>query len=304
METPYQKLFGSPPNYGKLRIFGCLCFPWLRPYTANKFEERCTLCVFIGYAPTQSAYLCLQTSTGRIYISRHVKFDEQVFPFSHPSSSAEMSPEPTLSPSFVPINTIPVTVPLAQSSPGPMSSDLHQSQHTPVNSTETVSAESSSSTGNDSQSSSSSPSSAHSENRETPNPTEIQAQPNPPRQNPQINTQPTSQINPSSSSLQETVPPQPVTNIHPMKTRRKNQITKPNTKYNLSVALSTHIKPEPRTVNQALNDPNWRRALSDEIDAFARNQTFDLVPRQPEISGFLKTNFSLMVLLTGAKHVS
>jgi len=69
-----------------------------------------------------------------------------------------------------------------------------------------------------------------------------------------------------------------------MKTRRKNHITKPNTKYNLSVALSTHIKPEPRNVNQALNDPHWRGALSDEIDAFARNQTFDLVPRQPQMN--------------------
>ncbi|CAA7017946.1 unnamed protein product [Microthlaspi erraticum] len=63
-----------------------------------------------------------------------------------------------------------------------------------------------------------------------------------------------------------------------MQTRRKNNIVKPNPKYNLSARLSD-VPLEPRTVNQALKDKRWRGALSTEIDAFARNHTFDLVPR-------------------------
>ena len=59
MESPYHKLFGVQPNYMKLRVYGSLCFPWLRPYTSHKLEERSTPCVFLGYSQTQSAYLCL-----------------------------------------------------------------------------------------------------------------------------------------------------------------------------------------------------------------------------------------------------
>ena len=48
MQSPYQKLFGEPPNYEKLRVFGCLCFPWLRPYTTHKLQSRSLECAFLG----------------------------------------------------------------------------------------------------------------------------------------------------------------------------------------------------------------------------------------------------------------
>lgn len=37
-DSPYKKLFGKPPKYSSLKIFGCLCYPWLKPYTQNKFQ--------------------------------------------------------------------------------------------------------------------------------------------------------------------------------------------------------------------------------------------------------------------------
>lgn len=79
--SPFGRFFGSDPNYMKLWVFGSLCFPWLRPYTSHKLEHRSSPCVFIGYSLTQSAYLCLEPVTGRIYTSRHVQFDETSFPF-------------------------------------------------------------------------------------------------------------------------------------------------------------------------------------------------------------------------------
>lgn len=63
-----------------------------------------------------------------------------------------------------------------------------------------------------------------------------------------------------------------------MTTRSKNNISKPKTKTNLTVALTKSILKEPTTVTQALKDEKWRFAMSDEIDAQQRNHTWDLVP--------------------------
>ena len=81
LSSPYGSFFHFPPNYTKLRIFGCLCYPWLRPYSSHKLESRSLPCVFVGYSLTQSAYLCLDPSTSKIYTCRNVNFVESVFPF-------------------------------------------------------------------------------------------------------------------------------------------------------------------------------------------------------------------------------
>lgn len=49
--------------------------------------------VFIGYNSIHKGYLCLHSSTGRIYITCHVIFDELVFPFSRPLSTSSSSPQ-------------------------------------------------------------------------------------------------------------------------------------------------------------------------------------------------------------------
>lgn len=49
-ETPYQKLFQQAPNYNRLRVFGSFCFPWRRPCTKIKMEDRSKGCVFLGYS--------------------------------------------------------------------------------------------------------------------------------------------------------------------------------------------------------------------------------------------------------------
>lgn len=136
MESPYHKLFSVAPNYSKLRVYGCLCFPWLRSYTNNKLEDRSTPCVFIGYSQTQGAYLCLQPSTGRIYISRHVRFDEKVFPFAKPLPSQPVTHPLTETISSSPqINLIPFhppQPPQSSSAPHPLSPSIAPSSHSEV----------------------------------------------------------------------------------------------------------------------------------------------------------------------------
>ncbi|KAF8389672.1 hypothetical protein HHK36_024191 [Tetracentron sinense] len=70
-KTPFESLTLRPPNYLKLRTFGCLCYPWLKPYNNSKLDPKSTPCVFLGYSLTQSAYKCLDIKTHRLYLSRH-----------------------------------------------------------------------------------------------------------------------------------------------------------------------------------------------------------------------------------------
>lgn len=80
LKSTLEILFKSSPNYLKLRVFGCLCFPWLKPYSQHKMDPKSRPCIFVGYSTSQSAYKCLDPITNWIFISKHVKFDESIFP--------------------------------------------------------------------------------------------------------------------------------------------------------------------------------------------------------------------------------
>jgi transposase InsO family protein len=79
MTSPYFLLHKKQPTYDLLRTFGCQCFPYLRPYAKDKLEPRSLPCIFLGYSDKHNGYRCLHISIGRIYISRHVVFDEKFF---------------------------------------------------------------------------------------------------------------------------------------------------------------------------------------------------------------------------------
>lgn len=81
-QTPHQKLFDTLLNYTFLRTFGCACYPSLRDYGVNKFDHRLLRYVFPGYNNKYKGYKCLYPPTGRVYIPRHVLFDETDFPFA------------------------------------------------------------------------------------------------------------------------------------------------------------------------------------------------------------------------------
>ena len=85
MHSPYEKLFSVRPTYEKLRVFGCLCYPWIKPYNNHKLEPHSKACIFIGYSQSQSAYHCLDLESDRVFVSRHVTFVESVFPYAHRS---------------------------------------------------------------------------------------------------------------------------------------------------------------------------------------------------------------------------
>ncbi|KAL6335439.1 hypothetical protein AAG906_029682 [Vitis piasezkii] len=225
--SPYENIFGSSPNYSKLRIFGCLCYPWLRPYSSHKLESRSKPCIFLGYSLTQSAYLCYHPPTSRMYVSRYVKFVGFVFP-SLTLSMPSACPQPdTISIWIPPI----ITVPTNQASTGTFNPSFMLRSLLPTQ-----------------------PHIYHMSLlfNQPSLCLHLKSNQPPPCFHPTPNQTHLSLVHNTTSQ------PPP---IHSMTTRAKNNIRKPIQKLNLSTQLSHPCDVEPTTVTQALKDPQWHRAM-------------------------------------------
>ena len=83
---PWETLFHTPPHL--THLIGCQCFPLLTSYTTHKLHPKTTSCVFLGYPNNSKGYLCFDPIAHRLYASRHVLFNESVFPgLKHTSDS-------------------------------------------------------------------------------------------------------------------------------------------------------------------------------------------------------------------------
>lgn len=79
-ESPYQRLYHKTPDYAFLKTFGCLCYPYLRPYNPTELHFRFKPCIFLGYNASHKGYICYHQLSSKLYISRHVVFNEDSFP--------------------------------------------------------------------------------------------------------------------------------------------------------------------------------------------------------------------------------
>lgn len=93
--SPWEQFFKKVVDYSQLKVFGCSCYPWLKPYTNSKLVAKSKLCVFIGYNLPHKCYKCLDPLTNKVYVSRHVYFNENTFPYH----SISLCQTPHLSPS-------------------------------------------------------------------------------------------------------------------------------------------------------------------------------------------------------------
>jgi len=124
--SPFDCLFYQSPDYHFLCTFGCLCFfPFLSPYNNHKLDFRSSPCVFFGYSSSHLGYRCFDIASHRIYISRHVRFHEHVFPFDNSEHIAKVS-------TTTPIPPATVTLPNLLNHPPPPTSISHPNspQHT------------------------------------------------------------------------------------------------------------------------------------------------------------------------------
>lgn len=90
----------------------------------------------------------------------------------------------------------------------------------------------------------------------------------------------------SNHTLQNNLPfiyqPTAQANTKPI-TRNQHGIFKPNQKY---YSLLTHVTKSPLLRNpvSALKDPNWKMVMHDEYNDLIKNETWDLVPRPPDVN--------------------
>ena len=249
-KCPHEILFGSTPNYLNLRIFGCLCYPWLRPYSQNKLSNRSMPCVFFGYSTQHCAYQCYHPPTQKLYLSRHVTFHESLFPFllnlyaSSTSSILNSNSNtnkhfPSRHPLIIQHLNHPIIPP-----PSPQNSNsslIPTPLISPTTHTPTIS--------------------------------------------PPIFQVPT---NSSARSLTGTASStqHPSPESTRIVTRSVNQIHKPNPKYLLTTKHPLASSIEPTCVSQALKSSEWRNAMSDEFDALIQQGTWELVP-QPQAANLI-----------------
>ena len=102
----------------------------------------------MGYTLDYKDYICYDSTSNKTFISRHVSFDEETYPFSSQSSVSSTSSSPTLPssflpsilgpPPFIPISHPPsssifVSPPLHDSPPSiPLSSSIPSSSQAPI----------------------------------------------------------------------------------------------------------------------------------------------------------------------------
>lgn len=82
--TPFEILFNKLPNFDVIRTFGCLCFAHNQKTKGDKFASKSRKCVFVGYPFGQKGWRVYDLDAKEFFVSRDVKFIEDVFPFSSP----------------------------------------------------------------------------------------------------------------------------------------------------------------------------------------------------------------------------
>ena len=247
--SPGECLHGAPPRYDHLRVFGCRCYVLLPTRERTKLTAQSAPCVFLGYSLEHKGYRCYDPVVRRIRYSRDVTFDEST-PFYTPSSSTE-SHTPS-----VPLPFLFTTTPLEDVSP--VSTSPSTSSSTPPASPSPVPPEDP-------------PPVSLLESSETLPPRHPPVQVHYHRRTTQTAPlMPAPPVTPPAVDLTTEVP------THSYSLRDRSTIVPPNRFAAVSTGVSGVF--EPGTYREAAQSPEWCAAMSEELDALARTQTWELVP--------------------------
>jgi hypothetical protein len=257
--SPIECLFHKTPDYSPLKIFGCACWPHLRPYNKHKLSFRSKECVFLGYSASHKGYKCLDVDSGRVYVSRDVIFDENVFPFAR--TSLEPSPD------------IP--------NPPPAVRNFHLADHS-VN------------FGFDHMATLVLPNPLHAAASPEINSAAEPAVPEdstglattavPASSVPAVETEEQTETCTSPVGSPATVTPPPAASMP--RTRLQNNIRKPKIRTDGTVTYSVvhTASSEPTSYIEAMKQPPWKEAMIDEFRALLVNKTWHLIPHRSDLN--------------------
>jgi len=314
-QTPVERLLKEKPNYNSLRVFGCACWPNLRPYNTRKLSFRSTKCAFLGYSSMHKGFKCLDISSGRLYISRDVIFDENIFPFVdlHPNAGAQLRKDFILLPDNLYVGDVTCTAPnitnASNDSCEGTGSDFADQQEANLGPDMVGSGVATNNPGAGSQDdflapidlnpgvdspavTPASPGLTRGGAGSAPAPAGASAAPtaptpasvSPPASPPRSSTPPGSAAaspSPSSQNTPESPPSSTTSPLRP-KTRLQSGITRPKKFYDGIIRFGYFTSTgEPQTVQEALDDSKWKLAMQDEYDALIRNSTWHLVSPKP-----------------------
>lgn len=242
-QIPYKLLFHNDPDYLSFKPFGCLCFPWLKPYAKNKFSPKSASCIFLGYCDTTKGYRCMDLESHKVYVSRHVKLVDSVFPFTSAQTFSSSSSCFSLPISALIDITLAVTDSLTTYIPAiPFHESFPPNSHS------------------FSPSSSTSPSSSSA-------PSCIVSPPLVPM---------SSSASPSSAVCSSPVVV-PTTSAHPMRTRSQHGIYKPKVPLSLTAVSTFPAHTEPKSFSEAIKITVWQNAMHEEYSALLKQGTWELV---------------------------
>jgi hypothetical protein len=118
--TPHFALYGTAPSYDHLRVFCCACYPNTFATAPHKLSHRSTRSLFLGYSSDHNGYHCLDLTSHYIILSRHVVFDEDMFPLagsSLPTDLDSLLESDPITPSPPAPRFAPLPAPLMASTP-------------------------------------------------------------------------------------------------------------------------------------------------------------------------------------------
>jgi hypothetical protein len=319
--TPHFALHGTTPSYDHLRVFGCACYPNTSATAPHKLSPRSTRCLFLGYSPYHKGYQCLDLTSHRIIISRHVVFDEDVFPLAGSTSPTDLDsllesdpvtppppvpriaplpapraattppfvlvPAPPAAPSSLPA---PRTAPSTPPAPCATPSTLPAPRAAPSTTPAPRAAPSTSARFAD-------PALVYHrrDHATTSAPADLDLSPRAARfadpavvyhrrESAMLAPPDVPAVRPEPSVYHPVAIHRDPGHVHPMVTRRAAGVLRPIDRLILAADTSTtppDASPVPSSVRTALADPHWRRAMEEEYAALLANHTWDLVPCPP-----------------------